>query len=88
MYIRAVLIVLITVFGCVCCARHDGEQQARTGLSRVYKALKSYHSQLGLLPPTFDPVQTPAAQRRRLMIGLTMPPLRGLVTIWRRASVG
>lgn len=53
MHVRAMLIVLIAAFGCDGCARHDGQQQARTGLSRVYKALKSYHSQLGLLPPTF-----------------------------------
>jgi len=46
-------IVLIALACCVGCGRHDGEQHARTGLSRVYKALKTYHSQLGLLPPTF-----------------------------------
>lgn len=46
-------IVLVVVVGCVGCARHDSGQHARTGLSRVYKALKSYHSQLGLLPPTY-----------------------------------
>ncbi|MBX9787322.1 MAG: hypothetical protein K2Y37_00270 [Pirellulales bacterium] len=51
-HVRAMLIVLIAAFGCVGCARHDSQQQARTGLSRVYKALKSYHSQLGLLPPS------------------------------------
>ena len=48
------LIVLVVVFGCVGCARQDSELHARTGLSRVYKALKTYHSQLGLLPPTFN----------------------------------
>lgn len=54
MHGRAMVIVLIAVFGCVGCGRHDGGQHARTGLSRVYKALKTYHSQLGLLPPTFN----------------------------------
>jgi len=53
MHVRTMLIVLIAVFGCGGCARHDGDQHARTGLSRVYKALKTYHSQLDLLPPSF-----------------------------------